>query len=64
MPSDNVNCYAQFQYIGLGYKHLLDGNLVGEYENEAATEVGIPDRYVCSCNHPRTRNTAAAFLSG
>ena len=36
----NVNCYAQFRYIGMGYKHLLDGNLVGEYENTTVTEVG------------------------
>ena len=36
----NVNCYAQFQYIGLAYKQLLDGNINGAFENTYATEVG------------------------
>ena len=41
----NVNCYAQFNYIGLAYKHLLDGNLVGEFENDTVTTVGMYGLY-------------------
>ena len=29
----DVNCKAQFHYIGYNYKHLLDGNISGVYEN-------------------------------
>ena len=35
----DVDCHAQFRYIGLTYKHLLDGNLVGKYSNSKVTEV-------------------------
>ena len=36
----NVNCYAQFRYIGLAYKQLLDGNVNGSFENTYVTEIG------------------------
>lgn len=36
----DVNCHAQFKYIGMVYKHLLDGNLRGELINNLATYVG------------------------
>ena len=35
----DVNCYAQFKYIGSAYKHLMDGKLAGEYTNTTATIV-------------------------
>ena len=36
----DVNCHAQFRYVGAVYKHLLDGNLKGELVNNLATYVG------------------------
>ena len=36
----NVDCHAQFNYIGAVYKHLLDGNLVGEVSNSQAIALG------------------------
>ena len=36
----NTNCYAQFRFIGLTYKHLLDGNLKGEFTTTSATALG------------------------
>lgn len=35
----NVNCYAQFRYIGAVYKHLLDGNLKGEVSHPSVTAI-------------------------
>ncbi len=35
----NVNCYAQFRYIGALYKHLLDGNLKGEVSHPSVTAI-------------------------
>ena len=35
----NVNCYAQFRYIGAVYKHLLDGNLKGEISHPSVTAI-------------------------
>ncbi|MBQ9685945.1 MAG: leucine-rich repeat protein [Oscillospiraceae bacterium] len=36
----DVKCTAQFRYTGLAYRHLLDGNISGEFENTYATAVG------------------------
>ena len=36
----NTNCYAQFRYIGMLYKHLLDGNIKGAISNDYATAIG------------------------
>ena len=36
----DMNVYAQFQYVGATYKHIIDGKLRGELYNEIATEVG------------------------
>lgn len=41
----DVSCYAQFKYIGMIYKHLLDGNLKGEFTFAAATEIGYQGLY-------------------
>ena len=35
----NVNCYAQFRYIGALYKHLLDGNLKGEISHPSVKAI-------------------------
>ena len=35
----NVNCYAQFRYIGALYKHLMDGNLKGEVSHPSVTAI-------------------------
>lgn len=35
----NVNCYAQFRYIGALYKHLIDGNLKGEVSHPSVTAI-------------------------
>ena len=36
----NTNCYAQFRYIGMAYKRLLDGGVAGSFENTDATVIG------------------------
>ena len=36
----DVNCYAQFRYTGLLYRHLLDGKIQGEFENSYIKIVG------------------------
>ena len=36
----NVTCKAQFNYIGLSYKHFLDGTISGDYVNNRVTSVG------------------------
>ena len=41
----NVNCYAQFRYVGMVYKHLLDGGFKDELKQTTAKEVGYYGLY-------------------
>ena len=37
----DMNVYAQFRYVGMTYKHLLDGNKLGDIRLENLTAVGL-----------------------